>query len=229
MIKNNIFSCYIIGDANITLQCADVILAKNHELLGLISTSKKVKKWCEANSVPYVKSIKEFEKNHVDKTFDFLFSIANGDILPESILQHPIFYAINYHNGPLPKYAGLYATSWAILNGETEHAISWHKMQEKVDAGDILKQPWFRIDEHDTALSLNLKCYEYAVQAFRELVDEIATNTVTVAKQNLASRSYYGLKDKPKNFGFISWEEPSEDIDRLCRAFTFGNYLNELV
>lgn len=39
-------------------------------------------------------------------------------------------------------------------------------MQEKVDAGDILKQPWFSVDEHDTALSLNLKCYEHAIQAF---------------------------------------------------------------
>lgn len=229
MIKNNVLSCYIIGDDNITLQCADIILTNHHKLLGLISSSKKIKKWCEANSVTCIKNIKEFEKNHMDKKCDFLFSIANGNILPESILQYPFFYAINYHNSPLPKYAGLYATSWAILNDETEHAVTWHKMQEKVDAGDILKQPWFAIEEEDTALTLNLKCYEHAVQAFQELVNELATHTVTPVKQNLMYRSYYGLKDKPENFGFISWEEPAENIDRLCRALTFGKYVNELV
>jgi amino acid adenylation domain-containing protein len=229
MDKKNTFSCYIIGNDNITLQCAEVILANNHQLLGLISPSKKINQWCQENSVPCINSIKEFEIGHMDKRCDFLFSIANGDILPESILKHPLIYAINYHNAPLPKYAGLYATSWAILNGETEHAISWHKMQKEVDAGDILKQSWFSIDGHDTALSLNLKCYEHAIQAFHELVSELATNTMTPTQQNLACRSYYSLKDKPKNLGFISWKEPSENIDRLCRAFTFGNYLNELV
>ncbi|WP_232220715.1 formyltransferase family protein [Legionella tunisiensis] len=160
--------------------------------------------------------------------FDFLFSIVNGEILSKEILALPRNYAINYHNSSLPKYAGLYATTWAILNGETQHAISWHIMDERIDAGNILKQPTIPIDDFDTALSLNLKCYEKAIHSFHELVDELATNTTKAVKQNLSCRSYYGLKDKPANFGFISWEKSSDDIDRLCRALTMGNYLNQL-
>ncbi len=160
------FSCYIIGDDNITLQCASIILANNHQLLGLISKSKKIAKWCTTNNVPHILDLIEFEKNYLNDPCDFLFSIANGDIIPKSILNFPRVYAINYHNSPLPKYAGLYATSWAILNHETEHAISWHIIQEKIDIGDILKQSWFPIDEDDTALSLNLKCYEHAIRGY---------------------------------------------------------------
>lgn len=228
MKEKNIFNCYIIGEANITLQCADIILAGGHELLGLISPSEKMKKWCTTNSIPYIESIKEFKKNHMGKPFDFLFSIVNSEILSKEILKLPRYNAINYHNSPLPKYAGLYATSWAIINSETQHAISWHVMDEVIDAGDILKQPSFPIDNLETALSLNLKCYEQAIHSFRELVEELATNTTTPVKQDLSCRSYYGLKNKPTNLGFISWDQSSENIDRLCRALTFGNYTNQL-
>ncbi|WP_426741257.1 formyltransferase family protein, partial [Pseudomonas aeruginosa] len=100
--------------------------------------SNTIKKWCTANSIAYLENIKEFEKNHMDEEFDFLFSIVNSEIIPQKILRLPRYYAINYHNSPLPKYAGLYATSWAILNGETQHGISWHIMNEVIDAGDIL-------------------------------------------------------------------------------------------
>ncbi|MBX9703372.1 MAG: amino acid adenylation domain-containing protein [Silvanigrellaceae bacterium] len=229
MNKKNIFSCYIIGDDNITLECANIILARNHELLGLISPSEKIKKWCTTNSIPYIENVKQFEKKHGGKKFDFLFSIVNSEILSKKLLNLPRYYAINYHNSPLPKYAGLYATTWAILNGEKQHAISWHIMDEMVDAGDILKQPSFPIDDFETALSLNLKCYEQAVDSFSELVDELAANTTIPVKQNLSCRSYYGLKDKMTNFGFISWDKSSDDIDRLCRSLTFGNYSNQLV
>ncbi|WP_182392612.1 amino acid adenylation domain-containing protein [Legionella sp. PC997] len=205
-----------------------MIRARNHQLLGLISQSKNIKKWCKANDIPYIKNIKEFENNHMNQSCDYLFSIANGAILPPSILNYPRVHAVNYHNSPLPKYAGLYATTWAILNDEKEHAISWHVMHEQVDSGDILKQSWFSIEDDETALSLNLKCYEHAVKAFHELLIEFETNTTTLVKQNLAFRSYYGLQNKPEYYGFISWENPSEHIDRLCRALTFGHYKNEL-
>ncbi|HAT9729820.1 TPA: amino acid adenylation domain-containing protein [Legionella pneumophila subsp. pneumophila] len=228
MIKSKTFSCYIIGEANITLQCADILLAGGHKLLGIISPSNTIKKWCTANSIAYLENIKEFEKNHMDEEFDFLFSIVNSEIIPQKILRLPRYYAINYHNSPLPKYAGLYATSWAILNGETQHGISWHIMNEVIDAGDILKQPTFPINAQDTAFSLNLKCYEQGIYSFHELVEELSSHTTTLVKQNLSYRSYYGLKNKPANFGFISWEESSESIDRLCRALTFGNYTNQL-
>lgn len=227
-MQNKSFSSYVIGDDNITLQCASIILERHHQLLGVISSAKSVRKWCKVNNVPYIKNIKEFEKNHMNQSCDFLFSIANGAILPPSLLNYPQIHAINYHNGPLPKYAGLYATTWAILNNEKEHAISWHLMHEQIDSGEILKQPWFSIDEDETALSLNLKCYEYAVKSFHELLIELESSTTHPVKQNLSCRSYYGLKNKPENYGFISWNNSSEHTDRLCRALTFGPYKNEL-
>ncbi|KTD36799.1 peptide synthetase, non-ribosomal [Legionella nautarum] len=228
-MKNKAFNCYLIGDDNITLECASLIRAKNHSILGIISSSPKIKKWCTLNDIPSIKSLKEFETHYLNNPCDYLFSIANGAILKPRILNYPRIAAINYHNSPLPQYAGLYATTWALLNKEKEHAITWHIMREQVDAGEILKQPRFSIDEDETALSLNLKCYEKAVKAFNELINELASKSTTPLKQNLSSRSYYGLKNKPEWYGFISWDSSAEAIDRVCRALTFGEYKNELV
>ncbi len=55
---------------------------------------------------------------------------------------------------------GMHATSWAILNQEKEHGITWHIATEKIDSGDILKQVSLSVSENETALSLNLKCFE---------------------------------------------------------------------
>lgn len=218
-----------MGDSPLTLQCAKIILEERHQLLGVISFSPQIKSWCAAHSILHINGIKEFEEQCNAQSFDVLFSIVNGAILSAKSLKLPRHYAINYHNSPLPKYAGLYATSWAIMNGEHQHAVSWHVMEEVIDAGPIVQQAVFPVEEDETAFSLNIKCYEHAVASFRQLINEIATNNLTLAPQNASVRSYYGLKDKPPHFGFISWKQPAEAIDRLCRALTFGdNYSNQL-
>ena len=228
MEKKRSFSCYVIGNDTLTMHCASILVEKNHSVLGVVSTSHQIKTWCQEHGIPFMNSIHEFEQRDMDTSFDYLFSIVNNVILPEFIIRAPRFHAINYHNSPLPKYAGLYATSWAILNNESEHAISWHLIEPTVDAGAIVKQCTFPIEKQDTALTLNLKCYEAAIDSFTILIDELASGTERLTPQNLEHRSYYGLKNKPKNLGFVIWDSTADEIDRLCRALSLGSYRNEL-
>ena len=160
--------------------------------------------------------------------FDYLFSIVNYRILPDWLLRAPRRLAINYHDGPLPKYAGLYATTWAILNLESFHAITWHVMTEKVDAGDILKQVSIAIGARETASSLNFKCHVTAVGAFRELANELDANTLTRTKQDLSQRTYFGGAKKPSPDCLIPFEESAEKIDAFCRALDFGAQPNPI-
>lgn len=227
MSSRQIFSCYIIGDNSLTLKCAEIILNSGHSLFGLISSAEEIKEWCFTNNIPHFTDIIEF-KSKQPQVFDYLFSIINAELLSKEILSLPKKFAINYHDAPLPKYAGLYATTHAILNNEKQHAVSWHIMQELVDAGDILQQRFFSIADNETALSLNLKCYEQAIHSFDKLVIDLETNNLKPIKQNLNNRSYFSLKNKPPNLGFIKWDQPAEEIDKLCRALTLGNYPNKL-
>ncbi len=224
-MSNKLFGCYIIGEDSLTIQCADAVLERGHELLGIVSSEVKVKNWALKQNVPVVKSANELLS--LPKC-DYLFSIVNSEVLPHAVLIMPSKLAINYHDAPLPLYAGVHATSWAILNGEKHHGITWHVMTDRLDAGDILKQSRFELDGNETALDLNLKCYEHAIKTFCALLDELAVGQYTLTKQNSAERSYYGTNDKPSFCGFINWSLSACEIDRLYRALTFGHYPNRL-
>ena len=69
----------------------------------------------------------------------------------------PTRAAINFHDGPLPEYAGLNTPVWALLNGETQHGVTWHLMTREVDRGDILAQRRFDLTDSETALTLNTR------------------------------------------------------------------------
>jgi amino acid adenylation domain-containing protein len=221
-------SCFIIGEDSLVIQCAEILLRENFKLLAIISDNPAIKTWASIHHITVLESIESILIIEKKTGFDYLFSIVNSKILPKKILKLPRRYAINFHNSPLPKYAGLNATTWAILNNEKTYGVSWHLMNETVDAGDILKQPFFRIEEYETTLSLNLKCYEYAVESFQELAIELKENLISKKKQDLSKRSYYGLDKHISNDGFISWSQSAEKISLLCRALTFGNYFNSL-
>ena len=83
-------------------------------------------------------------------------------MLKAAQLALPRRFAINYHDAPLPRYAGRHATPWAILQQETQYAVTWHVMASTIDAGDILVQQPVSIAPQDTAYTLNLACFDAA-------------------------------------------------------------------
>ena len=218
--------CYMISETSLGLQCAIEFVKEDNKLLGIISSHNETVRWANQNNIPVIPSLVEFKKLNPYKKFDYLFSIVNTQILPNFILQFPKYCSINYHDSLLPKYAGVHATSWALLKNEQTHGISWHKMQETVDTGSILKQVMFSVKENDTALSLNLKCYAHALESFKDLIKDLIRDIPLEAIQDLSNRSYYARHQKPSNLGFISWVASAKDIERQFRALYFGEYPN---
>ena len=48
--------------------------------------------------------------------------------------------AVNFHDGLLPLYRGLLATSWSLYNREPRSGFTFHLMDEEIDSGPILFQ-----------------------------------------------------------------------------------------
>ena len=108
------------------------------------------------------------------------------------MLALPRKAAINFHDGPLPRYAGMYTPAWALIHGETEYGVTFHEMTLGADEGDIYVQRLFEIAPDDTSLTLNTRCYEAAIDAFGELVDRIREGRLEKRPQDLRERSYFG-------------------------------------
>jgi amino acid adenylation domain-containing protein len=220
-IKMSRYSCFVIGEGAIALECLE-ILGKTQEILGVYSPDRSLFAWAEAQGIVHSSSRSQFESLLLTSEYDYLFSINNGWIIPKAVLNQARRGTINYHNSPLPKYAGVHATTWAMIHGETEHAITWHEVVAEVDAGRILKQVKFPILSDDTALSVNTRCAEAAIAAFAELVAELADDRVTPIEQDLSQRSYFGLSDRPAAAAVLDWQQPTQTLRNLIRALDFG-------
>ena len=124
---SNRFSCFIIGEGTLPIRCAEILLDQEHTIYGIISSDLAVNDWAREREIPHIdpkdKNIATFLSRH---PFDYLFSIVNAYILPKQILELSRRCAINFHDAPLPRYAGNYATSWAIMQGERVHGVTWH-------------------------------------------------------------------------------------------------------
>ncbi|WP_245472541.1 non-ribosomal peptide synthetase [Rhizobium jaguaris] len=155
---------------------------------------------------------------------DSIFSVANPFILPKNVFAQARQGAFNYHDGPLPKYAGTNATSWALLAQESEHAIVWHRIDAGIDTGEVLIQRPVFIASTDTALTLNLKCYEAAIAGFAELLEGLIDGGLKAQPQKLQNRSYFPKCRRPEAAGCIKWDQSAQALAALVRSLDFGPY-----
>jgi amino acid adenylation domain-containing protein/non-ribosomal peptide synthase protein (TIGR01720 family) len=218
----------VLGNADLALQCVEILHRHGHEIVAVASVSPRLLAWAATHGVPTAASLAGLRRVAELSAVDYLFSIIDPEIVPADVLRLPRRLAINYHNAPLPGYAGVYATSWAILRGEREHGVTWHVMAPKVNAGDVLIQVPFAIDEDETAFSLNVKCHEHAVEAFAELVATLGRGAPARRPQDLTRRRYFGAHRKVPGAGILCWQDSALDLGRMVRALTFGDSPNEL-
>lgn len=162
--------CVLAGTESLLVECATILIDRGHEVVAVLSGRDTIQDWARSRAIPLSTTSRELldlELSHVD----YLFSITNLTILSQDLLALPRLGAINFHDGPLPAYSGLNAPIWALLNGETHHAVTWHVMTEAVDGGAILATRAFDVDPSETGLSINTKCFVAGIESFTEMLD----------------------------------------------------------
>ncbi|MEH6831156.1 MAG: formyltransferase family protein, partial [Sulfitobacter sp.] len=168
------FSCVILGDQSLTIACADMIVAGGHNVAAVITTDADVRAWAQAHGVRVLAKPADLADAELPP-FDWLLSIANLRIIPDAALALATKGAVNFHDGPLPRYAGLNTPAWAVINGEAQHGVSWHMIEGGVDEGDLLAQELIDIASDDTAFSLNSKCYAAGMESFGRVMTQLET------------------------------------------------------
>jgi amino acid adenylation domain-containing protein len=226
------FNCFIIGEGTLPIQCGEILLNHGHGICGIISSDAATNRWAEEKRIPHAEPGDDLITLLRRRPFDYLFSIVNivnyAALLKES-LALPRKRAINYHDALLPTYAGFYPTSWALMNREKTHGVTWHEMTDLIDAGDILKQCGVDVIDGDTAFTLNAKCYDAAIHSFAELVEDLSSGGLaSELKQDLSKRTFFPLYKRPAAGCVLRWDRRAYDIDAFVRALDFGPYPNRL-
>ena len=222
--------CVLIGADSLLVECGELLRSRGHEVVAVVSGGSRVSDWARRLGLPlHDAATNGWVEALRDTAVDHLFAITHLAILPDEALSLPSRGAINFHDGPLPAYAGLNAPAWALLNGETTYGISWHEITSGVDEGDVFKQRLFDVAPAETSLSINTRNFEAAIDTFAELVDELVAGTVRRTPQDLSSpRTTYRRNDRPPVLCRLDWRRPAAELDRLVRALDFGRYANPL-
>ncbi|MFH1023644.1 MAG: formyltransferase family protein [Planctomycetota bacterium] len=124
---------------------------------------------------------------------DLLVSVAASQKLGRDLLSIPSLGGINLHSAPLPRYRGMMPSFWAMLNGETETAVTVHVMTEEIDGGDILVQEPVRIDPANTLHDLIKTSKMAGVGALLRAIDGLERGVATRKPMDLRDGSYFSF------------------------------------
>ncbi|MDO8363240.1 MAG: LLM class flavin-dependent oxidoreductase [Actinomycetota bacterium] len=218
--------CALVGADTLLLECAQMLLNHGHELVAMVAGSARVAAWAADRGVPVLDAADHTWVGAVDAMQpDYLFAITHLRLLPADAIAVARRMAINFHDGPLPEYAGLNTPVWGLLHGEAEWGVSWHRITDGVDTGEVLVQDRFPISPRDTSLSLNTSNVEHALDTFATLLHQLEHGTLAPAPQPAdAQRTEYRRARRPS--ALLDWSRPADEVDRLVRALHFGPHPN---
>lgn len=217
--------CAVIGNESLALACAQLLQRNGHEVVAFVADEGAPARRARAVGLPVLTSLAQLEQA-APLALDYLFSITNLRTLSTAVLALPGRAAVNYHDGPLPRYAGVNAPVFALLNSERTHGVTWHLMTEGIDEGGIVAQRIFELAPDETALTLNTRCYEEALTAFESLVVTLESGLTAAPPEPLDRATYCPLGKRPEAGGIIDWSQPASEITRLIRALDYGSYPN---
>jgi Formyl transferase len=147
----------LIGGESLLIECAQTLQSAGFGIAAVVSRAAAVRRWAASQNLALFSEPSQLLSAEAPRGYAYLFSITNLDVLAAEVIALPTRAAINFHDGPLPEYAGLNTPVWALLNGEGQHGITWHLMAREVDRGDILAQRRFDLTDSESALSLSVK------------------------------------------------------------------------
>ncbi|WEK03722.1 MAG: LLM class flavin-dependent oxidoreductase [Candidatus Devosia phytovorans] len=206
------------------------MLERGHAISALISKAPRNQDWAADKNIPVFNTLSELPERFSAGSFDWLLSIANLSIIADATLALPGQGTINFHDGLLPRFSGLNTPSWSLIEGSTEHGVTWHVVAGGIDEGDILAQQSFAIAPDETALTLNAKCLEAGMASFVEVVGQIENGALQGRTQDLSQRHYYAKNQRPDALATLDFTGSAEELSRLVRALSFGEgYRNPLV
>jgi methionyl-tRNA formyltransferase len=225
----------LVGEESAGAQTLKLLASSHHNLVGVLaSPTRKAtggmtvwqlaeKMGCRTWPAETVKDPTFAEVIRTEQV-DLLLNVHSLFVIKGEIVEAPRFGSFNLHPGPLPRYAGLNAPSWAIYHNEKTHGVTLHKMLAGIDTGPIAYQTLFEIEEKDTGFSLSTKCIKAGMEMIKQLLDAAAVgpDAIPLIEQDLNRREYFG-KGTPED-GWLAWSRPALEVFNFVRAADYSPF-----
>ncbi len=142
---------------------------------------------------------------------------AYGLILPQSVLDIPVYGCLNIHGSLLPQWRGASPIQHAIWKGDQTSGVTIMQMEKGLDTGPMISKSYADINLQTTASSLHDVLSQQGADEIIKVVDTLAAQGKLEAEvQNDALSSYAPMLSRED--GIINWGDTATAIHRQIRA-----------
>ena len=144
---------------------------------------------------------------------DVAIVAAYGLILPQAMLDAPIFGCLNIHASLLPRWRGAAPIQASILAGDPETGVTIMQMEAGLDTGPMLLRQSVPITPETTTANL----HDTLATIGAHLILDALISPSKPLPQNEADATY--APKLSREDGRIDWSQSAKAIDRQIRAF----------
>lgn len=227
----------ILGFGKMPADCAQILLDHHVPVSFVLETEESrfssLEALCGRRRLRFRKTSRSetaaFLNDLTDPTV--VFSANNNFIFPARVVGKKNLRIINFHNAVLPSYRGhgQAIPQWIVYNEEKRHGVTWHLVNDQIDAGNILCQDIFDVAAGDTALSVMVRSMKTGSALFAKWWDSFLDPGYHGMAQEGSRRIYrspmqdrlYRKTDLP-NKGYLDLSWGFQPSLRFLRSMDYG-------
>jgi methionyl-tRNA formyltransferase len=214
------FECleYLISQKDIlNIEIAGILtnrrkeFGNNHDLIGL----------AQNHGIPVLNALDDAPE------CDIIYSVQYNKILKQPEISKATELAVNLHMAPLPEYRGSNQFSFAIIDEKKEFGATLHKIDTRIDHGDILFQKRFAIPENCWVNDLYELTYSASLNLFKQTLAHIINGIYQpVPQESLIPKFGTSLhyRKEMDTLKVIDMEWDREKIERHIRATSMPGF-----
>jgi methionyl-tRNA formyltransferase len=219
----------VIGTSKFTLRCIDGLLDSGWSLCAIISlieelrpnNSTDISTYAKKRRIPYheIDDINSPESHALISSYypDYLFS-SWPKIIGRSILDIPRICCVGTHPTELPFNRGRHPLHWLIAMGISETKLSFFRMDEGVDTGNILLQIPIEISNKDAIIDVVAKMEEAAYSGVKLLCDRFSEDPFYAGIPQDHTKANYWRKRTPHDVT-LDLRMSASTVLRTVRSF----------
>ncbi len=158
---------------------------------------------------------------------DIMYSVQYHEVLKQEHIDKAKQITVNLHMAPLPEYRGANQFSFALIEGKKEFGTTIHKIDTRIDHGDILFQKRFPIPENCWVGELYQLTYDASLNLFRQTLAHVINDNYKAVPQELLTAKYgvsLHYKKEMAAIKIIDLEWDKEKIERYIRATSMPGF-----
>ncbi|WP_322174211.1 formyltransferase family protein [Acutalibacter caecimuris] len=225
---NNSDSIAIFGSGSLVRKCIQSIrgfsgckiFVFEKKISGISALEKQIRKIDHAE---YAEVDANVEKRVLEANPKIIFSISNIYLFKDPLISR--FPIINYHNALLPIHPGRNAEAWTIFSQDNTAGVTWHFVENKVDAGDIILQEKVPLHDRMTAIQLLSQQARTAHKMFETILTDIfEKHTLKGHRQAARADVKFHFSWEKPNDGLLELSWDTKKISAFLRAMDYGKF-----